>query len=505
MIRLYDEFCGVGGTSHGGSMIPGVGLHAAANHDPDAIASHAANFPAAQHFQADVTKLDMAQMPYAELFSASPACPAWTTANGVRRDFDMVNAEPAALFEMPDDDADEDPKLAKRRAEYRRSRLLMHEVPRYLRGMIDRNPGRPVLAGMVENVIQCRLWSEWDAWIGEFHKLGYRTRLIAFNSMHARPVRALRAPQSRNRLFLAYWHESLRRTPDFDKWLRPEAYCPTCDKQVYAMQVFKQPGTDMGSYGEQYVYRCPQMTCRQREVFPEVLPALAAIDLSIPGRRIGDRVKPLAEATMDRIAAGIRRYWEPLLVPTGGTWRTEATALSAPMPTRTTRESDGVALLPPLVMRNFTARGDQGQMTTPASEPLRTLTTTGKQSVLTPPPLLVPFYSASESAAPATAPVGTLTTRDRYGLGTFDPATAGTRSIDVDDVLFRMLQPHEVGRAMAFHPSYQLVAKAKKTRIRLYGNAVTPPVAEVIMSALVECITGEQLARELPESDLVPA
>jgi hypothetical protein len=33
-----------------------------------------------------------------------------------------------------------------------------------------------------------------------------------------------------------------------------------------------------------------------------------------------------------------------------------------------------------LIMRNNTARGDQGQMTTPVVEPIRTITTTGHQS-----------------------------------------------------------------------------------------------------------------------------
>jgi DNA (cytosine-5)-methyltransferase 1 len=53
-------------------------------------------------------------------------------------------------------------------------------------------------------------------------------------------------------------------------------------------------------------------------VEPYWLPAAAAIDWSLPGTRIGDREKPLAEKTLARIAAGIARYWGPIHLEAGG-------------------------------------------------------------------------------------------------------------------------------------------------------------------------------------------
>ena len=103
--------------------------------------------------------------------------PPWTDARGKKRDFDKSNQQ--VLFgEGPDE-------------ETTRNRLLMEEVPRYLRHWM--NKGRPVLGGMVENVIQCRKWDQWDRWLGEIKALGYKVRVIAFNSMHARPVHSLAA------------------------------------------------------------------------------------------------------------------------------------------------------------------------------------------------------------------------------------------------------------------------------------------------------------------------
>ena len=544
-LTVLDEFSGCGGTMQGASKVRHVRGILAANHNKLAIESHAANFPDVDHYQGDVQATRIEFFPWAALFLASPACPPWTDARGKKRDFDKSNQQ--VLFgEGPDE-------------ETTRNRLLMEEVPRYLRHWV--NKGRPVLGGMVENVIQCRKWDQWDRWLGEIKALGYKVRVIAMNSMHARAVETHGAPQSRDRLFVGYIHESVGREPDWDKWLRPNVHCPSCDENVRALQVFKNPRNDMGRYRQQYAYRCPRTSCRNGVVEPTVLPAYAAIDWSLKGKRIGDRNDPLAAATIARIKAGMARYWAPLLAPAGGTWRSEATSVFAPMPARTTRENDGLAVPPLLVpvegrpgkvashigvpMRTQTARnetglalpapfivplrgggdkenarpvsdplatvtasgnhhglavapmamvvrnntsrtGDGAEMCTPVTESLRTLTTKGHQSLVTyDQHMLVPYYGNGH-ARPASEPIGTLPTRDRFALA------EGAAHIDVNDVLFRMLEPHEIARGMAFADDY-IVLGNKRDKVRQLGNAVTPPVAEVIVSALVEAITGEDL------------
>jgi DNA (cytosine-5)-methyltransferase 1 len=175
----------------------------------------------------------------------------------------------------------------------------------------------------------------------------------------------------------------------------------------------------------------------------------------------------------------------PLLVPVEGRDGKEALPADAPARAQTARAETGLAVPPgacrALVMRNNTPRGDPGQMCTPALEPLRALTAAGHQSLLTwdhLAHLLVPYYGTGV-ARPAAQPAGALTARDRYALAS--PA------IDIGDVLFRMLAPHEIGAAMAFVPGYT-VHGSKREQVRQYGNAVTPPVAEVLFSALIEAI-----------------
>jgi DNA (cytosine-5)-methyltransferase 1 len=548
-LTVMDWFCGAGGSSQGMHSIPGVRMERAANHWERAIESHAANFPEVDHYRGDIREAPVDKWPVTDIFWASPECPQWSNARGKKRDFDL--SLQGDLFDGfgPSEEVE-------------RSRALMEEVPMYLRGVIAR--GGLVKAGVVENVVDVRAWDQWDRWIGEIRKLGYKTRVIALNSMHADPRTVHKAPQSRDRLYVAYWHESLRRTPDWDKWLRPRAWCPGCDTWVRAVQRFKDPARDMGRYRQQYVYRCPNTKCRNQVVEPETLPAAVAIDWSIPGQRIGDRTKPLAEKTLRRIEAGLKKFAQPLVVPAGGTWRNDATPAVEPMPTRTTRENDGLAIPPLLIpvegrdgkepasahaplrtqtarnetglawlpfiaelrgggsvarsvgealatvtasgnhhglvapptamaMRNNGSKGDGGEHCTTVDEPLRTLTTAGHQSLVTWDHLLVPYYG-NGTARTVREPVGTLSTRDRYALV--------TGNVDINDVLFRMLEPREIGRAMSFADEY-IVLGNKREKVRQYGNAVTPNCAEVIVAALVEAITGEEIDRHVePETAL---
>lgn len=528
MLTLYDEFAGWGGSSQGATAVPGVELVFAANHDRLAVDVHSLNFPRADHYLGDVAAANIAQFPRADIFWSSPACPAWTDARGVRRDFDR-STQTVLFGEGGPDQATA------------RSRALMEEIPRYLEAMSLR--GKPVLAGVVENVVQCRKWDQWRRWLGEIRALGYRTRVIALNSMHAQPVSTRRAPQSRDRLYVAYWLEVIPE-PDWDKWLRPRAWCPACDERVNALQAFKQLGVDMGRYGRhgQYYYRCPRRSCRHRILEPEALPALAAIDLTLPlGPRIGDRDRPLTPATMARIGAALQRHALPMMCPVGGTWRTDATRLVEPMPTRTSREADAVVVPPllvpvegrggvrarpvtepartqtarlqdalvvplrrsgvarpagdaplntitaggehhALVMRHNTPRGDPGQMGTPVGHPLRTLTAAGHQSLIT-------WVYAYDTGAlrPGGEPLPTQTSVSGDAF-----LTAADLPVRVEDCTFRMLHPREIAAGMAFAPDYQVLGD-RRSRIAGYGRAVTPPAAEVIVSALVEAITGEAI------------
>jgi DNA (cytosine-5)-methyltransferase 1 len=90
------------------------------------------------------------------------------------------------------------------------------------------------------------------------------------------------------------------------------------------------------------------------------------------------------------------------------------------------------------------------------------------------------YYYSSHQARIAD-PVFTVTGTDRAGL------VGALEHLTVDDLTFRMLAPHEIGAAMAF-PGRYVVLGTNRDRVKQYGNAVTPPVMEMILSRCVESL-----------------
>ena len=63
-------------------------------------------------------------------------------------------------------------------------------------------------------------------------------------------------------------------------------------------------------------------------------------------------------------------------------------------------------------------------------------------------------------------------------------------SVSEDDVMacrFRMLEPHEIASGMSFPRDYRWLG-TKRERVRLAGNAVTPPAARDLLQVGVESI-----------------
>lgn len=574
-ITVTDLFCGAGGSSIGAEKAGAV-LRMAANHWRLAIDTHNTNFPNADHDCADVSQVNPRRYPRTDILIASPECTNHSQAKARKVEATIWDPNPAGFEEQE------------------RSRATMWDVPRFA------EHHRYDLV-VVENVIEAARWLPFTAWLGAMHALGYEHRIVSLNSFVAQPT-----PQSRDRMYVVFWRRG-NRAPDLD--FRADAWCPRCEKRVAAIQAWKN-GRSVGRYRQQYVYRCP--SCAELAI-PFAYPAATAIDWALPTQRIGDRVRPLAEATLRRIRAGLERYGPAAIVAAAGnTWEkpgsgyARAWPVTLPIPvqaataqhalvmdmnykrgvtvdlghlsdpsdlshvrhvdevlmTQTTQQSQALvvpmrsnqkahradaepigtqvascsehALVVPL-RTNGTARdadadimptlvaGNQGaaivqmrgthdhaiadsvrpitdplgvvsaggrhhallmrnngggaEMSTPVDEVARTVTTKGHQSLVT-----IPFltdYHGQGSAQPVDRPMGVVDTRDRRAL--IEPA------IEVEDCGFRMLEPHEIGRAMAFPDSYVVIGN-KRERVRQYGNAVTPPVMDAILQRCIESL-----------------
>lgn len=289
-LTMTDLFCGAGGSSTGAIQVPGVKVVIAANHWQLAIDVHNLNHPDTDHAAVDLHEEDPRYFPRTDILWASPECTKWSPASGAN-----LPAIEEGLFEDP---------LSADAA--KRSRLLMFDVLKFAEHHRYR-------AMIIENVVdiatQAKYRLAWYEWRLRLTALGYKFRVVSLNSMHAQTY-GMPAPQSRDRIYIVCWRDG-EHAPDLDHILHPRAYCPKCDKIVEGTQSWKN-GKTVGRYRQTYLYT--HAACGT-VVEPAWLPAIAAIDWSIPGERIGDRLKP---KTRTRVAAGIARYWGPIHIEASG-------------------------------------------------------------------------------------------------------------------------------------------------------------------------------------------
>ncbi|WP_063382838.1 DNA cytosine methyltransferase [Pseudoalteromonas luteoviolacea] len=117
-----------------------------------------------------------------------------------------------------------------------------------------------------------------------------------------------------------------------------------------------------------------------------------------------------------------------------------------------------------------------------ANEPLHTISAGGNHlgEVQA---FLIKYYGTSDAQS-IDAPLGTVTTKDRFGLVTI----RGEKYLLVD-IGMRMLEPHELFAAMGFSANYQIghdsqgKKNTKKNQVARCGNAVCPPVAQALVEA----------------------
>jgi DNA (cytosine-5)-methyltransferase 1 len=550
-LTVTDLFCGAGGSSSG-LVEAGYRVVIAANHWARAIESHQLNHPETDHSQADISQVDPRYFPRTDVLWASPECTNHSIAKGVKRQRAMNEA----LFEL-----DGTKPLVDDAAN--RSRATMWDVPRFA----EVHQYRAII---IENVVDAYRWVMFPAWLQAMELLGYAHEIVYLNSMHAQ-AGGLPAPQSRDRMYIVFWRKDAKRRPSLERWTRPMAVC-TEHGEVRAVQAFKK-AERWGRYRAQYVYRCPKCG---RAIEPGWLPALSIIDWSLPAPRIGDREKPLAEKTRERIRRGIERYWAPLVVKaagntydgvTTGSGYLRVSELEAPMPVQTGSAEHGLAL-PPLVVNNVSGadasrsstvaealpsivaggthasllipvEGREGKVAASALDPMRTQSTRNETGLLVPAggtwregalpvahpmsaittreadALVVPLRNhgvtktaaepidtvaangnhhalvmrnnegGAEMSTPVVEPMRTLTTGGHQSLLTPHPPI----SLDVDDAGFRMLEPHEIKQGMGFAADYMLLG-SKREQVKQAGNAVTPPAARDLGHAVAAFLNG---------------
>lgn len=468
-ITVTDQFCGAGGSSIG-AVAAGAELKLALNHWQLAIETHNSNFPNALHDCTDISACDPRRYPSTDILITSPECTSHSLAKGMARRQQHLD-----LFGNGPDPANE------------RSRATMWDVPRFAEFH------RYQLI-VVENVVEARHWVTWDAWLHAMQLLGYDHECVFFNSMFAHPT-----PQSRDRMYVVFWRKG---NPRPDLRITPLAWCAACQKNAESVQTWKNNQKRWGKYHSQYIYTCPH--CRAK-VEPYYYCAANAIDWGLLAPRVGDRARPLKERTLARIREGMKKFGRlPLQINL-----TQHEGLVKPL----THPAFTQVVMPPFIVALDQSRGN-GVPVRDVSQPWATQTTAQAMGLVVP-PFLTSYYGTGNNS-PIDEAMPTVPTRDRHalvvppfivsyytrvsgiqaavsGMEEATPTVPG-RAVHylaqpgetpaVEDCGFRMLQPHEIHRAMAFPDGYKVLGNQRE-KVKQLGNAVTPPVMSILMERCI--------------------
>jgi DNA (cytosine-5)-methyltransferase 1 len=160
----------------------------------------------------------------------------------------------------------------------------------------------------------------------------------------------------------------------------------------------------------------------------------------------------------------------------------EASRLDDPARPCTTRIHQGV-VVPPAFLANYYGGGGQERRVTPLDGAQCTVSVENRSGVVVPPAFLANYYTGGGEVTPIDKAQGTVATVDRSGL------VESGDAIEAEDCYFRMLQPHEIGAAMAFPEAYVVLGN-KREMVKQYGNAVTPPAMEFLIQRCVESLAA---------------
>lgn len=454
---IVDSFAGGGGASTGIEMALGRSPDIAINHNPAALALHAANHPHTLHLSENVYQvdpLDYLARRHIGLAWFSPDCKHFSKAKG---------GKPVE----------------------RNIRDLAWIVP----GWVERiqKSGGTVDVVILENVEEFRDWGPlvetdrglmpdperrgqtFEKWCRIIRRLG--------GKIEWRELRAcdFGAPTIRKRLFIIIRFDGQKIV-----WPKP-THCPP--------ERLLQDG--YGSPDDPSYLPTPITKATRKDKGPDYSGAkkpwrVAAeiIDWSLPCPSIFDTtaevfdkhglraVRPLASATMSRVARGVKRYvldaQKPFLV------RTDMASAAG---------RNGVQDVDAPFLQSYYGTGDGQRM----DEPQRTVTTKDRFGFVEGEIGWPPFTEAQALRARQVADL--LRAHGFWDDREFVTVEIGEETFTIVDIGMRMLTPRELFSAQGFAPDYIIELEhngrplPKSDQIACCGNSVSPPMARALVAA----------------------
>jgi DNA (cytosine-5)-methyltransferase 1 len=520
-ILVADLLCGAGGSSTGCQRaLDELGLQmelVCVNHWGVALDTHKRNHPEARHYCQDISTVRphiVVPEGYLDLLMASPSCTHHSVARGGKPTSDQQRSDPWHIITWL--------------TELRVKRMIIENVWEFRDwGPVDPRTGRPIKA---------RKGEYFRAWIDTIRRLGFdpewrklnaadygdattRQRFILMARSDRKPVvwpTPTHFKRADGKLDLFPGVKPWRPAREIIDWSikgrsifnRKKPLAPKTLARVYA-------GAQKFGWPEPFLVILRNHMAGQSVDVP--LPTIAAIGLAEPvivnGRK-GNKAKAVSTDPV------------PTLDTKGGVWLVEAFVLGRngadggkaerrarsveePAPTATVRGAG--YLVEPFVM----SRHAEGA---PRSVDEPTPTQVAKHSHV----LISPYYGSGsgETCKSADEPLDTVTSKGRFGvvvpvtnknggaeprstdepLPTMTTAKGGEFALvqpNGYDILFRMLEPHELAAAMGFsdeEAQYEF-AGTKTEKIKQIGNAVSVRK----MKACVGAIMADAAPKRKPE------
>lgn len=494
---IVDIFCGGGGAATGLEMGLGRNVSVGINHNAAALSMHAANHPFAEHYQQDIREVDPIEACGGKKVGwlhASPDCTHHSQASG---------------------------------GQPRKKEI------RDLSWVVIRWAGKvkPRVISL-ENVKQIQKWgpliAKRDKLTGRVVKLDGTVaspgEVVPVNEQYLVPNKK---KQGRS------WRKLLKALVelgyDVDYWVMKNCNYgdPTTRERLYL--VSRRDGVKPVKPEETHAEVANGRLKPWRT-------AAECIDWSDLGRSIFDRPKPLADATMRRIAKGIQREVigrkKPFMVPIANWSRDVINKVDAPLPTITAWPKGGSFALTTAFLAQMnggfntthsrkvdapisaiTRTGSQQPLVAvslvqlrnncdarPVDEPLRTLSAGGlhhglvscvlgpetEDKALRVSAFLLQYYSEGGQWGSLDKPLNSVTTKDRMALVT---VWIGGSPYVIVDIKLRMLKPSELFLCQGFPEKYVIANGHDGRRFTLaeqtffVGNSVSPGTMAAIARA----------------------
>lgn len=541
-ILVADLLCGAGGSSTGCQRaLAELGLEmelVCVNHWPVAIETHRRNHPEARHYVQDISTVRphlIVPEGYLDLLMASPTCTHHSVARGGKPTSDQQRFDPWHIITWL--------------TELRVKRIIIENVWEFIGwGPVDHRTGKP---------IKSRKGEYFHAWIETLRRLGFdpewrklnaadygdattRQRFILMARSDGRKVHwPMPTHRKRNEAVVDLfdgakpWRPAKeiidwsirgksifnRRKPLAPKTLArihagamkfgwPEPFLVILRNHMAGQSVEQPlPTITTGGAGAERHIGCA------RPMLVTVAHGNDAREKDPNSRRANSLDEPLGTIHGDGSAYAVV---EPFILNRHGEGygETRAHSVEEPMPTANCRGAG-------YVIEPFILSQASGGAPRSLDEPMPTATTGGNGASHA---LISPYYGSGsgETCASAEEPLPTVTAKARFGMVVpITHADGSNRSRSVDeplptahrgeqaliegtaqyDILFRMLEPHELAAAMGFttdEARYEF-AGTKTEQIKQIGNAVSVAKMKACVAAIMADAAPKRRKADEPE------